>query len=264
MNSDLWQFFSDQPGCQIKEGLVTLPGVMGENFETLYLKLRTKEGRLYSDEVVKLLPEVPSTHQLSKEWSIRSSSAQKLTNYIVKQDHKSPTILDIGCGNGWFANYLSQRIRVVYCGVDVNKTELEQAVRLFTRDRKVFFLHADISTAELPKRQIDFILLASSIQYFNSLNQLIARLLPTLTSKGEIHIVDSPLYKPSEVSSARARTRTYFQEQGFEAMSNWYHHHTWQDLASFNFEVLSKPSPRIIRIVSKSNSTPFPWIKITA
>lgn len=265
MNSDLWQHFSNQPGFQIKDGLLFLPGVAPSAiFEELYLQLRSKEGRFYSDDITKLLPDIPSAHSLRKEWDVRRSSAQKLVTYLKKQNPTNPTILDIGCGNGWLVNYLSNRVPGVYCGLDVNKTELEQAARLFTKDHHIFFVHANISITPLPKGQVDFILLASSIQYFSNLKGLITNLLSSLAAGGEIHIVDSPVYSSAEALNARERTRIYFEKKGFGKMNDWYHHHTWSELESFKFKILSKPPPRIIRWALKGGSTPFPWIKITA
>ncbi|MEQ8425346.1 MAG: methyltransferase domain-containing protein [Cyclobacteriaceae bacterium] len=264
MNSILWQYFSDQPEFQIiDKSNSVLEFEPGNGFEELYLKLRTKEGRLYPDEVVKLLPEISSTHMLNKEWRIRELSAKKLASYLKAQGTINPVILDVGCGNGWLTNYLSTRLPAVHCGIDVNKTELEQAARLFGNSHKVFFVYGYISIAQLPKGEVDYILLTSSIQYFKNLNQVITNLLPSLTSKGEIHIMDSPIYKTSEVSNARNRTRAYFEGQGFGEMNNWYHHHTWADLESFNFKILTRPSNRIMRWISTEKSTPFPWIRIT-
>ncbi|MEQ8362511.1 MAG: methyltransferase domain-containing protein [Cyclobacteriaceae bacterium] len=265
MNSDLWQHFSNHPEFKLKDGLFSFhDAAPSSSFEEQYLQLRSKEGRYYSDEIIKILPDVPSTHLLRKEWAIRRSSAHKLARWLKKQGPTTPTILDIGCGNGWLGNYLSNHFPAVYCGLDVNKAELEQAARLFTRDQQIFFVYADISIIQLPKGQIDFIILASSVQYFNNLKWLITKLLSLLAPKGEIHIVDSPMYSITEASNARERTRKYFEEKGFGKMNDWYHHHTWPDLESFQFEILSKPSHRIIRWISNGSSTPFPWIKITA
>jgi hypothetical protein len=37
---------------------------------TIYLSLRKKENRLYSDEVVKHLPDVPANHKSKHEWTV--------------------------------------------------------------------------------------------------------------------------------------------------------------------------------------------------
>jgi len=137
MNSILWQYFSDHPEFQIiDKSNSALEFEPGNGFEELYLKLRAKEGRLYPDEIVKLLPEISSTHILNKEWRIRESSAKKIAGYLKAQEIVNPVVLDIGCGNGWLTNYLSTRFPAIYCGVDVNKTELEkqnnQKTKIFT------------------------------------------------------------------------------------------------------------------------------------
>ena len=70
------------------------------DFETLYLQLREKEGRVYPDEHVALLPDVSTTHPHYKEWLVRQESSQKLLRWLKKKK-KPLDILEIGCGNGW-------------------------------------------------------------------------------------------------------------------------------------------------------------------
>ena len=55
-------------------------------FEELYFKVREKEKRIYSDEAVKLLPLVDVNHPHSKEWMIRKSSFEKLSDYLKKKN----------------------------------------------------------------------------------------------------------------------------------------------------------------------------------
>ncbi len=53
-------------------------------------------------------------------------------------------ILELGCGNGWLSHLLSQSLQRDVCGIDVNRTELTQAARMFGHDQRLSFIAADI------------------------------------------------------------------------------------------------------------------------
>ena len=88
----------------------------------LYLRVREKEGRLYSNDVVAQLPFVSDGHPLANEWRARSTSASRLTRCLSRQA-KPLAILELGCGNGWLSNLLSKSGHRVI-GVDQNLYEL--------------------------------------------------------------------------------------------------------------------------------------------
>src|SRR3989304_6573693 len=182
----------------------------------IYLRVREKEGRLYSDGVGGPPPDPPRAHPLRTEWRARATSAARLCAYLAQS--RPLTILELGCGNGWLANRLArlQSCRVV--GVDLNHFELSQAARVFAGHHRLMLLKADIFQAPFCERSFDTIIIASAIQYFPDLPMLIQRLTPLLSERGEIHILDSPLYPPSEVAEARARTQAYYAALGFPEM----------------------------------------------
>ena len=47
-------------------------------FEKLYLLLREKENRLYAENLIKDLPEIPVQHPLQSEWIVRKRSLDRL------------------------------------------------------------------------------------------------------------------------------------------------------------------------------------------
>src|ERR1700740_506529 len=98
-------------------------------FEELYIGIRHKEGRMYPDEIVKTLPEVPATHPHYAEWMVRKRSSLRLIRYLAAK--KRPLrLLEVGCGNGWLCHRLSAIPGAGVTGMDVNHNELEQAVRV--------------------------------------------------------------------------------------------------------------------------------------
>lgn len=225
----------------------------------LYLRVREKEGRLYSDEIVSRLPFVPHEHPLANEWRARSASAARLTEYLSRLP-KPLRILDLGCGNGWLSSLLSKSgHRVV--GVDRNRYELEQAARVFSSNSDLFFLETDIFSAPFASETFDVIVLASVIQYFQDLPELIKTLLYYSKPHGEIHIMDSPLYADDKLANAVRRSRDYYSSIGFPEMAGHYFHHRASDLSPFEPQWLYRPPPRWKRFASRVGS-PFPWIVI--
>jgi len=234
-------------------------------FEKRYIELRKREQRVYSDEVVRNLPEFVEPGTLTKEWAIRKITLKKLITYLKKKKYKL-LILELGCGNGWLSHQLASSLNVEVLGLDVNETELLQGAALFKDSQNLSFISADIFTADLKKETFDIILLASSIQYFPSLTQLIHRLLELLSPSGEIHIVDSPIYSSSaELLEAKKRSHNYFNKQSVPEMADNYFHHSMTELKKFNHEILFKPNSLISivkRKILRISQNPFPWIII--
>jgi ubiquinone/menaquinone biosynthesis C-methylase UbiE len=180
--------------------------------------------------------------------------------HLEKSYHK--LALDLGCGNGWFTKKLTGLAEHVI-GIDMNMHELKQASRVFGNEG-LSFCYADVFTADLPKSKFDLITVNAAIQYFPNAEKLISRLLELLTQKGEIHIIDSPIYKVDEVASAQKRTEKYFTNLASPEMTRNYFHHTWELLHSFNHKVLFNPNHLKHKLRRKLvfSVSPFPWIVI--
>lgn len=235
-----------------------------EFFENDYLKVREKEGRIFSDDLVKKLPYLPNTHALHGEWLFRASTQNRFCNYLAS-GKKIGSVLDIGCGNGWFTHKLKIALpNARIFGLDINKTELQQAAKLFSGE-KVTFLYGNLFQELFVPGSFDIIVLNSAVQYFSDFKRLINSLLELISKDGEIHILDSPFYKTIEhQKEAFNRSHDYFSRMGIEEMINHYHHHTYQSLQDFSFTILSKPRSfqyHLSRIFG-IKSSPFPWIRI--
>jgi ubiquinone/menaquinone biosynthesis C-methylase UbiE len=234
-------------------------------FEESYLSTRKKEGRVMNDEMVSLLPMLPQNHPLQKEWKLRAFTAERFNKYLRSKQLGGP-VLDLGCGNGWFTNYISttQAIANVY-GMDINRYELEQAARVFQNTR-VKFLYGDIFEGFFKRNAFALIVLNSSIQYFPNARPLLERLFELLQPGGEIHLLDSPFYpSPSTRAEAQKRTVKYFKEMGSEEMATFYHHHSFTDLKGFSYELMYDPNRwgfRLSKLFGRHIS-PFPWIRIS-
>jgi len=230
-----------------------------EKFEKLYTRLRRKEGRMYTDDEVSLLPAIHSTHPYYREWIIRKNSCRALLSY-VKQRSSILNILEVGCGNGWLSARLASAADVEVTGVDVNTPELEQAKRVFKKIPGLNFINGTLQADELKDKKFDMILFAASIQYFRSLEQVISASLEHLTLLGEIHIMDSPFYLQHEMEAARQRTKEHCNRLGFPEMAGHYFHHNISELENFQYKILHHPHSWKNKLSIKKN--PFYWITI--
>jgi SAM-dependent methyltransferase len=209
-------------------------------FEKAYLNLRAKEKRILSDDVVKILPDVDKAHPNKKEWEMRKSSLSQVIQRLKKSSLKR--VLELGCGNGWFAHKIVSSLQVEICAVDVNEVELIQAARVFNNDENLCFAYIDIFAPVFKPGKFDAIILGSSVQYFSNLEILFGRLFELLESDGSIYIFDSPFYRSkSEAENARKRSSYHFSSLKVSEMADQYFHHTFDDLKRFKYKVIYNP-----------------------
>jgi SAM-dependent methyltransferase len=229
----------------------------------LYLRVREKEGRLYPDDVATRLPDISTDHPLRIEWRARADSLRRLLRYCGRLP-QPVSILELGCGNGWLSSRIGSLPGVRVWGLDRTGIELTQATRLFKADN-IAFLSADIFSSPFLLESFDIIILASVIQYFPDLPALLRSLSSLLTPRGEIHLLDSPLYTEAQIAFARARTHDHYSALGFPEMADHYFHHTVSSLQQFSPHWLYRPhglQARISRYLGHVNS-PFPWLSIS-
>jgi SAM-dependent methyltransferase len=210
-------------------------------FEKEYISIRTKEGRVYPDDVVKKLPFIDDP-----EWKIRARSAQNLLHQLKKENCKS--FVEIGCGNGWLTNYLQRELNATATGVDINKVELDQAKRL--SDNKAKFYYADIFLDEFGHLRSGTIIFAASIQYFPDFEKLIDVL------SGTIHIIDTQFYE--DATAARLRSEKYFKSKDAAGMKSHYFHHELKSLDKYDHQFIYRPD----RLKKLFGGSPFPYIRI--
>jgi ubiquinone/menaquinone biosynthesis C-methylase UbiE len=233
--------------------------MMNKVFVDEYTELRKKEGRTYSDTEVLNLPSISSSHAFYKEWAIRKRSCKKLLRYIKKKGQVQ-NILEVGCGNGWLSAQLATNMDADVIGLDINDTELEQARKLFSPVQNLSFINGDIDDEILLDKKFDIIVFAASIQYFESIQKIVAIALEHLTPRGEVHILDTNFYEVPEVILAQQRTKQYYDSIGFSGMEEHYFHHTLNELTIFQYKILFNPASWCNKL--SFNKTPFYWIVV--
>jgi 2-polyprenyl-3-methyl-5-hydroxy-6-metoxy-1,4-benzoquinol methylase len=210
-------------------------------FEQLYIRLREKEGRLYTDEELVKLPAIRSDHFYQQEWAIRERSLKKMATYL-KHKGDELAILEVGCGNGWLTAQLATLTKNKVTGIDVNGVELDQAKRVFHHVPNLEFIHCTLDAVEMQDKIFDVIIFAAAIQYFPSLKKIIKAATGYLTLQGEIYIMDSVFYRQDEIAAARKRSADHFSSMGCDEMAAYYFHHSMEDLKRINPTVLHDPS----------------------
>jgi len=231
---------------------------VNSDFENLYIGIRDREKRLLTDCQLMFLPDIEPTHIHYKEWQIRKHSSQKLIAYLKKKN-KPLRILEIGCGNGWLSSNLAAIRNSNVIGLDINWLEIEQAKRVFKKSNLEFMCEY-FYPGMFQLINFDVIVFAASISYFPVLKNILRDALACLAADGEIHIMDTPFYKPDEIAGAAQRSNNHFKMLGYPEMGQYYFHHTMNDIKQFNYKFLANPQSLINRI---KKTEPFYWISIS-
>jgi SAM-dependent methyltransferase len=228
-------------------------------FEKSYITICCMESRLYTDDELDRLPDIAPDHPHYREWQLRKSSMTRLVRRI-KAKSGPLDILDVGCGNGWLSHHLAEIPNTKVTALDINFTELQQAARVFCYYPNLSFIRGDIDSGLGGETLFDVIVLAASIQYFRNLRKTIHTLLRHLRPDGEIHLLDSPLYKPSDIRREEIRTAAYYSSLGFPEMADFHFHHCLNELQPFNHRLLHTPHTLSNRLLGNKN--PYPWVYI--
>lgn len=250
------------PGLILHAGVLVHDALPDDPFEQRYLELRRREGRLYSDTQVRTLPQPPGALGASHEWRVRAESCRRLLRHLRARGGDGP-LLELGCGNGWLAYRLASGLQREVCGVDVNRTELAQAARVFAAEPRLSFVAGDIFRLPLPAQRFDVVVVPACIQYFADPRALIARLLQLLRHDGELHILDSPFYADAaQAQASAARSLQYFSGLGHADLAQHYHQHTDAALDGIVLRRLFDPrrlSVRCLRAL-RWRQPHFPWL----
>lgn len=231
-------------------------------FESAYLQVRAKEQRVFSIEQIKQLPEVPNDYIHSKEWRVRRNSIERFEKYLNKEKAKFDSILDIGCGNGFFTNLLSKYSKATI-GADINLTELKQARTAFAENKTISWCCIDVMNETcFSAETFDMITFCCSFQYFENAEKTMRTCLNYLKPQGKIFIIDTPFYETYDIPLAKKRTEGYYKNLGMAELSTHYHHHDIKVLNQFNSKVIFERKGILQKILGK-NISPFPCIEIS-
>lgn len=229
-----------------------------EAFEEMYVAVRDKEVRLYNDRQVAALPDIDAGHRYYKEWKLRKHSAEQLIDSL-KKERRSLNILEVGCGNGWLSARLAGIKNSRVTGLDPNRIEIDQAIRVFKKPN-LKFIHGSFSADSFNDREkFDVIIFAASIQYFPVLKDVIKNAFNILGTDGRVHILDTHFYHAGELKTAAERSIGYFASLGYPQMAQYYFHHLLKDVMHFKHKIMFNPTTLLNRF---KRQCIFYWIKL--
>ncbi|HKU97477.1 MAG TPA: methyltransferase domain-containing protein [Vineibacter sp.] len=109
-------------------------------------------------------------------------------------DLNGRTVLDLGCGFGWFCRFARQHGAAQVHGIDVSENMLARA-REMTTDAAITYGRADLEQLALPPASVDLVYSSLALHYIERLDLLIAQVGRALVAGGSfIFSVEHPIY----------------------------------------------------------------------
>ncbi|MBE2197667.1 MAG: class I SAM-dependent methyltransferase [Anaerolinea sp.] len=160
-----------------------------------YEQVRQAEGWGKPDAAYyRALPFADRSGRYPAIWHIRAQSYRVLRKRLLPPETRPQRILDLGAGNGWLANRLSQDGHAV-AAVDlmVNEADGLGAYRYY--DASFLALQAEFDYLPLAATQADVAIFNGSFHYATEYERTLREVLRALRPQGRIVIMDSPLYR---------------------------------------------------------------------
>lgn len=170
-----------------------------ERFIEEYEMIRKAEGRgSESADYYRSLPFKDTTKKFEKQWAIRAKSYQALIKQIIiplEAEHPRPLrILDLGAGNSWLANRLALRANHV-TAVDLLLNTYDGLGARVYYETDFTSVQAEFDYLPFRDYKFDLLIFNSSLHYSTSYQLSLKEAVRVLKPKGQIVIMDSPLYK---------------------------------------------------------------------
>lgn len=104
------------------------------------------------------------------------------------------SVLDLGCGFGWFCRWTVGEGAASVLGLDVSKRMLERA-KAETADGRVSYRRSNLETVELPRAAFDLVYSSLALHYVENLEYLIRQVHVALRPGGRlVFSVEHPIY----------------------------------------------------------------------
>lgn len=210
-------------------------------FMTQYHRVRADEGwGNPSPDYYPLLPWVAPTDPQQTVWSLRAQHYQTFIHKILEpleKAHIGPLrILDLGAGNGWLANRLSQRGHDV-AAVDISLDPLDGLAARACYESTFLTLQAEFDHLPLAPGQVDLVIYNGSFHYSGDYQASLQAAFRVMKPDGQLVIMDSPFYDDQASGEAMVTERhTRFKARyGFtsDALASQ-DFLTWQQMEGLN------------------------------
>jgi ubiquinone/menaquinone biosynthesis C-methylase UbiE len=109
-------------------------------------------------------------------------------------DLRGRSVLDLGCGYGWFCRWARQNGAAQVLGIDVSEKMLARG-RAATQDAAITYTRADMEHLELPQESFDLVYSSLALHYIENLDGLLSQVYRSLASGGSlVFSVEHPIY----------------------------------------------------------------------
>lgn len=113
-------------------------------------------------------------------------------------DMRGLSVLDLGCGFGWFCRWARQQGATSVLGLDVSEKMLTRA-RAETEDPAITYRQADLEQIELPQAAHGLVYSSLALHYLQNLDRLLSQVQGALVPGGRlVFSVEHPIYTAPE------------------------------------------------------------------
>ncbi len=175
-------------------------------------------------EPIPLLSPLEGYDLWSANYGSESNPIKNLSDEVINKlfpDVKNKSVLDAGCGTGYFCQWATEQGAAKITGIDISPKMIEMAKR---NCPSAGFKCADISTESIPKETFDVIILALVLGHIKDIRPALENLASSLKPGGTLLISD---FHPFLTLRNSKRT---FKDPSGKLFEIHHHLHLFQDI----------------------------------
>jgi SAM-dependent methyltransferase len=159
-----------------------------------YEAIRLAEGRSSPDPAYyRALPWQDLSGRMTAGWATRAQTFTLLLNWLKTEPHLK-TGCDLGAGNGWLSNQLSQRgYQMTAVDLTINRYDGLGAHTFY--ETRFCPIQAEFDQLPLADKQFDFVLFNASFHYATQYEKTLLATRRLLKANGFMVVMDTPIYR---------------------------------------------------------------------
>jgi len=189
-----------------------------------YQTVRTREDRGSTDSAYyQALPFEDLTGRFSDQWRIRADSYRVfLSRFLLPLEqsaHRPLKILDVGAGNGWLSNRLAARGHEL-AAIDLQTNSADGLGAYIHYPATFLRVQAEYEHLPFTLASLDLVIYNASFHYAEDYALALTEAFQLLKPKGQVVILDTPIYQSAVTGQQMVREREAEFEQRFGFRSN--------------------------------------------